>query len=159
MTPTTLAWLALIAYALHIMEEFAFDWRDWARGVIHFPVEWSDFYVTNAVVVVLGIAQAELAASLPLIPLSFAALMLINATFFHVLPMILTRGRYSPGVSTAVLLLLSHCHRRVLAGKSRRRKRSHHDRSRGHRRRADGLPRRHAAFERQAVLPADAVAR
>ncbi|HUW73077.1 MAG TPA: hypothetical protein VMW05_03465 [Methyloceanibacter sp.] len=36
MTPTTLAWLALIAYALHIMEEFAFDWRDWARGVIHF---------------------------------------------------------------------------------------------------------------------------
>lgn len=30
--------------------------------------------------------------------------MLINATFFHVAPMILTRGRYSPGVFTAVLL-------------------------------------------------------
>ena len=104
MTLTTLAWLALIAYALHIMEEFTLDWRDWARGVIHLPVEWSDFYVTNAVVVVLGIAQAELAASLPLIPLSFAALMLINATFFHVLPVIVTKGRYSPGVATAVVL-------------------------------------------------------
>jgi uncharacterized protein with HXXEE motif len=104
MTLTTLAWLALIAYALHIMEEFTLDWRDWARGVIHLPVEWNDFYVTNAVVVVLGIAQAELAASLPLIPLSFAALMLINATFFHVLPVIVTKGRYSPGLATAVLL-------------------------------------------------------
>jgi hypothetical protein len=104
MTLTTLAWLALIAYALHIVEEFTLDWRDWARGVIHLPVEWSDFYVTNAVVVVLGIAQAELAASLPLIPLSFAALMLINATVFHVLPVIVTKGRYSPGVATAVLL-------------------------------------------------------
>lgn len=104
MTLTTLAWLALVAYALHIMEEFTLDWRDWARGVIHLPVEWSDFYVTNAVVVVLGIAQAELAASLPLIPLSFAALMLINATIFHVLPVIVTKGRYSPGVATAVVL-------------------------------------------------------
>lgn len=104
MTLTTLAWLALIAYALHVLEEFMFDWRDWARAIIQLPVEWSDFYVTNAMVVVLGIAQAELAASLPLIPLSFAALMLINATFFHVLPMFVTRGRYSPGVSTAVVL-------------------------------------------------------
>jgi hypothetical protein len=104
MTLTTLAWLALIAYALHVLEEFMFDWRDWARAVVKLSVEGSDFYVTNAMVIVLGIAQAELAASLPLIPLSFAALMLINATFFHVLPVFVTRGRYSPGVSTAVAL-------------------------------------------------------
>jgi hypothetical protein len=60
MTLQTLAWLAMAAYALHIAEEFAFDWRNWARAVIKLPVEWSDFYVTNAIVIALGIAQAQL---------------------------------------------------------------------------------------------------
>jgi len=104
MTLTELSWLALAAYTLHILEEFSLDWRDWARAVIGLPVEWSDFYLTNAAVVVLGIVQAQLAATLPLIPLSFAALMLINATFFHVAPVVLTRGRFSPGLATAVAL-------------------------------------------------------
>ncbi|MCU4179096.1 HXXEE domain-containing protein [Bosea sp. BH3] len=103
---TTLAWLAMAAYALHIMEEFSFDWRGWARGVIKLPVEWTDFYVTNAIVIALGIAQAMLAPSLPLAPLIFASLMLINAVFFHVGPMLVTRGRFSPGVATAVILFL-----------------------------------------------------
>ena len=102
----TLAWLAMAAYALHIMEEFSFDWRGWARGVIKLPVEWTDFYVTNAIVVALGIAQAMLAPSLPLAPLTFASLMLINAVFFHIGPMLVTRGRFSPGVATAVILFL-----------------------------------------------------
>lgn len=98
------AWLALAAYALHILEEHALDWRGWARAVIRLPVEWGDFYVTNAVVVVLGIAQAGLAPTMPLGPLVFAALMLINASAFHVLPYVLTRGRFSPGLATAILL-------------------------------------------------------
>lgn len=106
MTLTTLAWLAMAAYALHIMEEFSFDWRGWARSVIKLPVEWSDFYVTNAIVVALGIAQAMLAESLPLAPLIFASLMLINAVFFHIGPMLVTRGRFSPGAITAVVLFL-----------------------------------------------------
>lgn len=98
------AWLALLAYTLHIMEEYTFDWRNWARAVIKLPVEWSDFYLTNAAVVVLGFAQAQMAGLLPLAPLAFAALMIINATFFHVLPMVTTRGRFSPGAFTAVAL-------------------------------------------------------
>ncbi len=104
MTLTDWAWLALAAYALHMLEEFMFDWRNWARAVIHLPVEWSDFYMTNAIVIVLGIVQAETAATQPLVSGIFAAVMLINATFFHILPMIVTRGRYSPGVFTAVVL-------------------------------------------------------
>jgi hypothetical protein len=104
MTFVDLSWLALAAYALHIMEEFQFDWRDWARSVIGLPVEWPDFYVTNAVVIVIGIVQAELAPSLAIVPLAFAAIMLINATFFHVLPVIRTGGRFSPGVVTAIVL-------------------------------------------------------
>lgn len=104
MTLSGLAWLALGAYALHIMEEFQLDWRNWARAVIGLPVEWADFYVTNAVVVVLGIVQAQLAPTLPIVPLTFAALMLINATFFHVAPVLWTRGRFSPGLVTALVL-------------------------------------------------------
>ncbi len=104
MTLTEWAWLALGAYAIHMLEEFMFDWRDWARAIIRLPVEWADFYMTNAIVVVLGIVQAEVATTIPLAVATFAALMLINATFFHVLPMIVTRGRWSPGVFTAVVL-------------------------------------------------------
>jgi len=106
MTLTTLAWLAMAFYSIHMIEEFMFDWRNWARAVIGLPVEWPDFYVTNGVVVALGIAQAMLADALPLAPLSFAGLMLVNAVFFHIAPMIWTRGRYSPGVFTAVVLFL-----------------------------------------------------
>jgi len=99
-----LAWLSMAAYAIHIMEEYTFDWRNWARAIIKLPVEWSDFYVTNATVIALGIAQAELAPALPFAPLTFASLMLINAVFFHILPVLRTRGRFSPGVVSAVLL-------------------------------------------------------
>ena len=103
MTLTGLLWLATACYAIHMLEEYQLDWRDWARDALGLPVEWSDFYVTNAIVVVLGIVAANLTAW-PVIALGFAALMLINATFFHVLPMIVMRGRYSPGVFTAVVL-------------------------------------------------------
>jgi hypothetical protein len=72
--------------------------------VIKLPVEWSDFYVTNAAVIALGIAQAELSPTLPLAPLMFASLMLINAVFFHILPFVRMGGRFSPGLVTAILL-------------------------------------------------------
>ena len=104
MTLQTLAWLSMAAYAAHVMEEFTFDWRNWARAVIKLPVKWSDFYVTNAVVIAIGIAQAELAPTLPLAPLVFASLMMINAVFFHIVPFVRMRGRFSPGLITAIVL-------------------------------------------------------
>jgi len=104
MTLTELTWLALAAYGMHILEEFTFDWRNWARNVLKLPAEWDHSYVTNALVIVLGAVAAELAATRPVIALGFAALMIINATFFHVLPFILAKGRFSPGLITAVLL-------------------------------------------------------
>ena len=104
MTFTTWIWLATASYALHILEEYQLDWRDWARQVIGLPVEWGDFYVTNAIVIVLGIVGANIATAWPALALTFPALMLINATFFHVLPMVLMKGRFSPGVFTAILL-------------------------------------------------------
>jgi hypothetical protein len=99
-------WLCLAAYAIHMLEEFVLNWRDWARAVIGLPVDWPDFYVTNGIVVVLGLAMANLASVAPAFALAFPALMVINAVFFHVLPVILCRGRYSPGVFTAMVLFL-----------------------------------------------------
>jgi hypothetical protein len=99
-------WLATAAYAVHMIEEFMLDWRDWARAVIGLPVDWPDFYIANGVVVVLGIVAANLAAPAPGIALGFAGLMLINAVFFHIAPFIWTRGRFSPGLFTAVVLLI-----------------------------------------------------
>ncbi len=99
-------WLATAAYGVHILEEFMFNWRDWARAVIKLPVEWSDFYVVNALVIVFGIVAANLAPVAPAIALGFPALMIINAIFFHVAPIIVTRGRFSPGAITAVVLML-----------------------------------------------------
>ena len=104
MSLTDLMWLALACYGIHILEEYQFDWRNWARAVIGLPVEWSDFYIVNALVIVLGGVAAELAATVPLLALAFPAVMLINATFFHVRPFLTTRGRFSPGLITAVAL-------------------------------------------------------
>lgn len=98
-----LLWLCTAAYALHVVEEYQLNWRDWARAVIKLPVEWPDFYIVNALAILLGIVAANIVRQ-PALALAYPALMLINATFFHVLPMVLTRGRYSPGVFTAVVL-------------------------------------------------------
>jgi hypothetical protein len=74
------------------------------RAVIGLPVEWSDFYVVNALVIVFGVVAANL-ARWPGPALAFPALMLINATFFHVLPFARSGGRrFSPGLATAVVL-------------------------------------------------------
>lgn len=99
-------WLATGAYGVHAFEEFELDWRNWARAVIKLPVEWHDFYVVNFLVIVLGIVAAELAPAAPGLALAFPALMLINAVFFHIAPYVVTRGRFSPGLITAVLLFL-----------------------------------------------------
>ena len=117
MTLADLLWLATACYGMHILEEFQLDWRNWARAVIGLRVEWADFYVTNALVVVLGVCAANLTGT-PVLALSFPALMLINATFFHVVPFVRTGGRFSPGLFTAVGLFYPvgiACYGRVYA--------------------------------------------
>jgi hypothetical protein len=96
----------LSAYSLHILEEFVFDWRNWARNVLHLPAQWEDFYITNAVVIVLGVVAANIAPVWPVVALGFPALMLINAAFFHVAPFLWNRGRFSPGLITALLIFI-----------------------------------------------------
>jgi hypothetical protein len=57
-TLTDLLWLATGCYGIHILEEYQLDWRNWARTALGLPVEWSDFYAVNSLVVVLGIVAA-----------------------------------------------------------------------------------------------------
>lgn len=101
---TYILWIATLAYALHVVEEYMFDWKGWANTVLKLPVDWAHFALVNGVVVVLGVSCSAVGWSLPAFSLCLPALMLINATFFHVLPFLVTRGRFSPGLGTAVLL-------------------------------------------------------
>ncbi len=98
-----LLWIALTAYGLHVLEEYELNWRGWASSVLRLPVDWGSFYLVNALVGVLGVCCASVGWREPWFALSLPALMIINATLFHVLPVVATRI-YSPGVTTAVLL-------------------------------------------------------
>jgi len=100
----TMLWLCVVAYGAHVVEEFVFDWKNWAQQVLHLPARWEDFYVTNCLVIVVGIVAVWIAPEYPAIALGMPGLMLINATFMHIFPFLLKRGRFSPGLITSVLL-------------------------------------------------------
>lgn len=105
----TIFWLALTAYILHILEEFFYNWKDWAQHTLKLPVNWTDFYIVNISVVFLGIACASVGWNHPIFSLAYPGLMLINAIFFHILPVIIKK-KFSPGVITACLLFLPLCY-------------------------------------------------
>jgi hypothetical protein len=96
--------LCVGAYGVHVLEEYVFDWRNWAEQVLHLPARWDDFYVTNCLVVVVGAVGVAIAPEWPGVALGFPGLMLINGAFMHVMPFILKRGRFSPGLITSLLL-------------------------------------------------------
>ena len=98
-----LLWIATFAYSLHAFEEFELNWRDWARNILRLPVDWTSFYLANSIVVILGVCCASVGWRAPWFALALPALMLINATFFHLLPTLVTRV-YSPGLATALFL-------------------------------------------------------
>ena len=99
-------WFCVGAYGIHVLEEFVFDWKNWARQVLHLPVVSEDFYLTNCLVIVVGIVAVWVAPEYPAIATSLPALMLINGILMHIFPFLLKRGRFSPGLITAVLLFL-----------------------------------------------------
>jgi len=96
-------WIATAAYGLHILEEYELNWRDWAQNILKLPVDWNSFYVVNALVIVLGVCCSAVGWREPVFALAFPAVMLVNATVFHVAPVLRTRV-FSPGVVTAVVL-------------------------------------------------------
>lgn len=97
-------WLALVACASHIGEEFALDWCGWVRSLTGIEVSWRVFWTMNGLLLALGMVCASVASRWPVVGLAIPALMLVNATVFHVGAWIWTRGRFSPGLITALVL-------------------------------------------------------
>ena len=99
-------WVALVAYAIHILEEYTYDWKSWAQKIMKLDVEWGNFYVTNVVMLFIGLACAEVGWAHQTFSLMFPALMLVNALYFHILPYIRSNRKFSPGMITAIFLFL-----------------------------------------------------
>lgn len=108
MSLTVLAWLAVAAYALHVVEEHMLGWFDWARKTMNISMTWEQYMITEVGILILGVTAAMLATSPigPTLVVAFATLLLINVIFFHILPMLAKGGRFSPGVITGILLFL-----------------------------------------------------
>lgn len=99
-------WVALAAYALHILEEYTYDWKTWALKILKLDVDWKMFYITNIAMLFIGLSCAEVGWSHPTFSLIFPSLMIINALFFHILPYIRSKRKFSPGLFTAIFLFL-----------------------------------------------------
>jgi multisubunit Na+/H+ antiporter MnhC subunit len=106
MSRSDLAWLAVAAYALHILEEHILDWHSFAKKSMNLSMEWGHYSTASITFLILGAVSAMLVPSQPLLALSFAAFLVINAIFFHILPMIMAGGQFSPGVISGVVLFL-----------------------------------------------------
>jgi hypothetical protein len=99
-------WICLFAYSIHILEEFVFNWRDWAESAIRLKgISWPIFCAMNAMVIVFGVSAAMVGWHKPAFALAFPALMLINGLFFHILPTIVQR-RFAPGVMSGLILFI-----------------------------------------------------
>ena len=98
-------WIATVAYALHMLEEYMYNWRDWVARVLKLEAQWTEFYLVNAFVIILGVSCAAVGWRRPEAALAFPAFMLVNAVLFHIVPVLATRI-FSPGLFTAVILFL-----------------------------------------------------
>lgn len=102
-------WVLVTASALHVVEEHALGWQGWASEEfgerLGIRPTWADFWVTNAALIVFGIAAAMVGWKAAGFALGLPALCLINAVFFHVMPS-LRAGTPNPGAFTAVVLYI-----------------------------------------------------
>lgn len=100
-----LLWIALLAYGIHMIEETVYNWRAWVQTALKMNAEWNEFYMVNAVVIVMGLCCAMIGWKNPSIALIFPAFMAVNAVLFHIIP-VFTKHMFSPGVITSVVLFL-----------------------------------------------------
>jgi hypothetical protein len=108
MSLTVLAWLAVAAYALHVVEEHILDWYGWARKTMNITLGWEQYVITEVAILILGLTAAMLSGTPmgPTLVVAFTTLLLINVIFFHILPMLANGGRFSPGVISGIFLFL-----------------------------------------------------
>jgi hypothetical protein len=100
-----LAWLAVAAYALHIMEERILDWHSSMKKSMKLSMDVDHYRIIVRVFFVLGVIAAVLVGIFPIAARAFAVFLLINAVVFHIWPMIRSQ-QFSPGSWTAIFLFL-----------------------------------------------------
>jgi Protein of unknown function with HXXEE motif len=100
-----LAWLAVAAYALHIMEERILDWHSSMKKSMKLAMDFDSYRIIVRVFFVLGVVAAILVNSAPDLARAFVVFLVINALVFHVWPMI-SAQQFSPGSWTAIFLFL-----------------------------------------------------
>ena len=94
-------WLVLISGVLHILEETLTGWVSWFQR--HIPsMSARQFWIVNALFLLLCVTALMVNAALPLFSLSVAALIAING-FIHIRNSVRER-RYTPGLVTAIFL-------------------------------------------------------
>lgn len=101
-------WMLTVAYAAHILEEYTLDWRGWAQETSKLKLEWTEFFVANFAVIVLGISCSVVGFDCPVFSYMFVGLALANALFAHIGTTIVKR-KFSPGAITSVFLFLPIC--------------------------------------------------
>lgn len=101
-------WLLTVAYAGHILEEYVLDWRKWAQDVSKLTLEWTEFFVANFAVIILGISCSIVGFDYPIFSYMFIGLAVINALFAHIGTTIVKR-KFSPGLITSIFLFIPIC--------------------------------------------------
>jgi hypothetical protein len=100
-----LAWLAVAAYALHIMEERILGWHASMKKSMKLSMDVDHYRIIVRVFFALGVIAAVLVGTLPDAARAFAVFLLINTLVFHIWPMIRSQT-FSPGSWTAIFLFL-----------------------------------------------------
>lgn len=98
-------WILVTAYAAHIMEEYFLGWRDWAERLSGFSLSWTEFFIANSAVIVLGFCCANVGFTCPVFSYLFVGLAFVNALTAHIGVSIMKRT-FSPGLLTSVFLFL-----------------------------------------------------
>ncbi|MDR1199869.1 MAG: HXXEE domain-containing protein [Prevotellaceae bacterium] len=101
-------WILTVAYAGHILEEYVLDWRKWVYETSGLTLEWTEFFIANFAVIILGIACSATGFECPVFSYMFVALAAINAIFAHLGTTVIKR-KFSPGLITSVLLFIPVC--------------------------------------------------
>jgi hypothetical protein len=101
-------WILTVAYAGHILEEYVLDWRKWAEETSKLKLEWTEFFVANFAVIVLGICCSVVGFDCPLFAYMFIGLAATNAVFAHIGTTIIKK-RFSPGLITSIFLFIPIC--------------------------------------------------
>ena len=101
-------WILTVAYAGHILEEYVLDWRKWAEETSKLKLEWTEFFVANFAVIILGISCSVVGFDCPVFSYIFVGLSATNAVFAHIGTTIIKK-KFSPGLITSIFLFIPVC--------------------------------------------------